>query len=102
MISVILRRHPHEVSYSAAILELSYDRHLTRAPTKLHYKLALGRLAMFPSPHILMSNLSKGATSTIFLRILVCHSQGSNPQPSIPQADALPLNHRGREITLVA
>ena len=58
-----------------------------------HYKLTPGRPAMFPSTHPLLQSVSKGAIGTIFLRLLVCHGRGSNPQPSVPQTDTLPLRH---------
>ena len=38
-------------------------------PTQSHYKLTPGRQAIFPSIHILMPSVSKGATGTIFLRV---------------------------------
>ena len=92
-VSAILRLYPHETSYNAATLKRSCHtcRHMTRAthPSLSHYQLAPGRPAIFPSTHLLMPSVSNGATGTIFLRLLVCRGQGSNPQPSIPKADTL-------------
>ena len=65
-------------------------------PTQTHYNLTPGRPAILPSTHISMPSVSKGAACTIFKRLLVCRGWGSNPQPSVPQANALPLNHLGR------
>jgi len=45
-------------------------------PTQAHYKLTLGRPAMFPSTRLFMPSTSKGATGTIFLQILVCRGWG--------------------------
>ena len=65
-------------------------------PTQSHYKLTPGRPAIFPSTYLSMPSVSKGVTCTIFLRLLVCRGWGSNPQPSEPQANALPLHPPGR------
>ena len=70
-------------------------------PTQSHYQLTPGRPAIFPSTHLSMPSVSKGATCTIFLRLLVCRGWGSNPQPSVPQANALPLHHLGRLTKIV-
>ena len=64
-------------------------------PTQSHYKLTPGRPAIFPSTHLSLPSVSKGATGTIFLRILVCRRWGSNTQPSVPQANAVPLKPPG-------
>ena len=65
-------------------------------PVWQHYNLTPGRPAIFPSTHLSMPSVSKGATCTIFLRLLVCRGWGSHPQPSVPQANALPLNNLGQ------
>ena len=70
-------------------------------PTQSHYKLTPGRPAIFPSTHLSMPSVSKGATCTIFLRLLVCRGWGSNQQPSEPQANALPLHHPGRSVIML-
>ena len=64
-------------------------------PTQSHYKMTPGRPAIFPSTHLSMPSVSKGASCTIFLRLLICRRWGSIPQPFVPQANALPLNHLG-------
>ena len=56
-------------------------------PTQSRNKLTPGWPTIFPSTHLSMpSVICKGATCTIFLRLLVCRGLGWNPQPSIPQA----------------
>ena len=72
IISVILRWYLHETSYSAAILERSCRRQLTGAPTQSHYKLTPDRPAIFPSTHLLMPSVNKGAACVIFQRLLEC------------------------------
>ena len=88
IISVILRRYtcmrqvivlPHWNDPVAGI----WQDH----PTQSHYKLTPGRPAIYPSTHLSMPSVSKGASCTIFLRLLVCRGWGSNPQPFEPQAN---------------
>ena len=69
--------------------------------TQSHYKPTPCRPAMCPSTHLIMPSISKGATGRFFLRLLVCRGSGSNPQPSVPKAHALPLNHLGRPVVAV-
>ena len=71
-------------------------------PYQSYYKLTPGRPAIFSSTHLSMLSVSKGATGTIFLRLLICRGWGSNPQPTVPQAHALPLKHRAGFTQVVA
>jgi len=67
-------------------------------PNQSHYKLIPGRLVIFRNTHLSMPSVSKTASCTIILQLLVCRGLGSNPQPSVPHANNLSLNHMGLSI----
>jgi len=82
-----------ELPHWSAPLTGTWQEH----PSESHYKLTLGRSAMFPSNHLLMHAKHKQGSYWyhLFTTFGMWLLERSNPYPSVPQADALPLNHQG-------